>query len=122
MVELIALGNLNVKMHRNDRINDLTVEREAREAARRTSRANSSMKSKAALKSSEADSRSADRTFSRGQPWEPLLEGGTMPPEWEARRSLAGAFYIKIDSIEPDPEQPRHIMDEGALRELAILI
>jgi ParB family chromosome partitioning protein len=42
-----------------------------------------------------------------------------MPPEWEARRSLAGAFYIKIDSIEPDPEQPRHIMDEGALRELA---
>lgn len=41
-----------------------------------------------------------------------------MPPEWEARRTLAGAFFIKTDSIEPDPAQPRQIMDEEALREL----
>src|ERR1051325_197014 len=64
---------------------------------------NSSMKSRPALKSTEAAaSQSADRAFSRKQPLEQLLDGGSVPPEWEARRTLAGAFFIKIDRIEPD--------------------
>lgn len=45
-----------------------------------------------------------------------------MPPEWEARRSLAGAFFIKLDRIQPDPAQPRQTMDEGALQELTASI
>jgi len=41
-----------------------------------------------------------------------------MPPEWEARRTLAGAFFIKTDHIQPDPAQPRQTIDQEALREL----
>src|SRR6185503_12634113 len=68
----------------------------------------SSTKSRPGLKSNEAAaSQSADRAFSRKQPLEQLLEGGSVPPEWEARRTLAGAFFIKVDRIQPDPAQPR---------------
>ena len=81
--------------------------------------ATSSTKLRPALKSNEAAaSRSADRAFSRKQPLEQLLEGGTMPPEWEARRTLPGAFVIKIDYIQPDPTQPRQTEDEAAHNEL----
>ncbi len=49
---------------------------------------------------------------------EQLLEGGTVPPEWEARRSLAGAFFIKLDRIQPDPAQPRQTLDPSSMEEL----
>jgi len=45
-----------------------------------------------------------------------------VPPEWEARRSLAGAFLIKLDRIQPDPAQPRQTLDEAALNELTASI
>jgi ParB family chromosome partitioning protein len=67
----------------------------------------------------ESATDSADRAFSRKQPLEQLLEGGDVPPEWEARRTLAGAFVIKIDKIEPDPDQPRKTVDEKELDQLA---
>ncbi len=41
-----------------------------------------------------------------------------MPPEWNARRTLGGAFYINIDIIQPDPKQPRKAFDAAALQEL----
>ncbi len=42
-----------------------------------------------------------------------------MAPEWEGRRTLSGAFFINIDRIQPDPEQPRKILDLSTIDELA---
>jgi ParB family chromosome partitioning protein len=49
---------------------------------------------------------------------EQLLEGRKAPSEWDARRSLAGAFFIKLDRIQPDPAQPRQTLDPASLQEL----
>ena len=77
------------------------------------------MKSKPGLKSTEAAaSQLADRAFARKQPLEQLLDGAAVPPEWNARRTLAGAFFIKIEHIQPDPDQPRKTIDDAALIEL----
>jgi len=49
---------------------------------------------------------------------EQLLEGKKAPAEWEARRTLAGAFFIKIERIQTDPAQPRRTLDQASLDEL----
>jgi ParB family transcriptional regulator, chromosome partitioning protein len=46
------------------------------------------------------------------------LDGAETPPEWSARRSLSGAFFIKTERIQPDPAQPRQTLDQASLEEL----
>ena len=76
------------------------------------------MKSRHASKgTAEAANQAAERAFGKRQPLALLPDGG-IPPEWEGRRSLAGAFFIKIERIRPDPDQPRKILDPESLREL----
>lgn len=50
----------------------------------------------------------------------PLADSeGATPASYEGRRHLAGAFLIRVDRIRPDPAQPRRLINQPALDELA---
>ena len=64
----------------------------------------------------------ATRTFS--SPATLSLDEPSTPqaPSLEGRRRLPGAFFIEIERIAPDPEQPRKRIDSGAQRELDLCV
>ena len=76
-------------------------------------------KSKPAPKNSR---QSAAQTASEAFAFKPAttpLSPATSSPSQEGKRRLSGAFYISLDRIEPDPDQPRKTFDLQRVTELA---
>jgi ParB family chromosome partitioning protein len=59
----------------------------------------------------------ARQTFASRPPLPLEAPGSATAPASEQRR-LAGAFFIKLDAIRPDPQQPRKILDPQKQHEL----
>lgn len=61
----------------------------------------------------------AQRTFTTPQPLSLDDQNTNDAPAATGRRRLTGAFHIKIERIEPDPNQPRKQIDPQYIEELA---
>lgn len=49
-------------------------------------------------------------------------DAGAVPAEQRGRERLKGAFLIELDRLRPDPNQPRRVLQDEALQEMAASI
>ena len=68
--------------------------------------------------SRESAALTANEAFTQKPAIDPLSPP-TSSPAQQGKRRLRGAFYISIDRIEPDPDQPRKTFDSQRVAELA---
>lgn len=78
--------------------------------------------------SRESAAHTASEAFS-AKPLIPSVSSPLSSPSQQGKRRLNGAFYISIDRIEPDPDQPRKKIDSqkvveltASIRELGVLL